>query len=196
MLPLLQVSLTSVGLSNADKFSPASMMRVYKRKILTAPAQGLVEYRVSVDVAPLLDIARQGLHNTSTPASHSNRQSSNVAVASSHPADMLPTTISPVRVSVLGPVLERVLPALVESFNTKEATKHRYKGTKDSALVKRSAPQPKALPVADDHTTSLSATQSENHNVRLRICSQVELLLMVNSSAHLWRRFRRKGRNN
>ena len=144
-------------------------MRVYRRKILAMPARGLTEYCVTIHAAPLLDIAQQALHNTSISPSRPNQQNSNVVVTSSHPPDELSRPVTPVRVWVLGPVLEQVLPAHVDSFNTNKAAKRQRKRTKDSGHVKRPAPQPKASPAMRSRSGS-SGTHSKGDEVMLHIC--------------------------
>jgi len=130
------------------------------------PAHGLTEYRVTIHVAPLLDIARQVLRNTSISASHPNQQNSNAVVTSSHPPDELRT----VHVWVLGPVLEQVLPALVDSFNTNEATKRQRKHAQDCGHMERHALRLKASPAVRSHGASSSKTHSKGDEVRLHIC--------------------------
>jgi hypothetical protein len=145
-------------------------MRVYRRKILAMPARGLTEYCVTIHTAPLLDIARRALRNTSISPSRLNQQNSNLVGTSSHPPDELLRPVTPVRVWVLGPVLEQVLPAHVDSFNTNEAAKHQRKHTKDYGHVKRPAPRPKASPAMRSRSTSSSGTHSKGDEVRLHIC--------------------------
>ena len=162
---LLQASLVPPTVFNQGSFSPAALTKIHSCKVLPTPHRGLMMYSVLANINPLWDIARKGLRGPTISTSHVNQQNSNDIPASSSPLETSSTTEKPIRVWVIGPVLRTVLPALVETYSTKDAAK-RHKNSRHArtsgGVGKRSQA---SQPVMLHCVASTSQNQSEGDRI-------------------------------
>jgi len=114
-----------------ENFSPASVIKILACKPVPGRAQGLMRYCIILSTSPLAAAALSGIYNNRRMVQDSSSSMANISLNDT--VQMTSTS----REWVLAPVLERVLPEMVDRFlNTKHKGKSKVQGKPVDATKK------------------------------------------------------------